>query len=550
VSNSATITNYLQSTMSVTDLATELGKRLLDTAAYIDLNLLSEMKGILERNTDLTRMGSEDIRRFLSYFYISVRNLSRPKGSMRILLNTQSGNVQLPYGTELLTKAGITYRTTSSAVLVTGTEIEVPIEQADYLSTTGIYDRFIQISTDKVDMETVELALNGVPIPRVTTPYNGFIPFYFSGQLFIKVFPGQKTAGYEGSAYTVSYAETLGLNGNIDANSVKGVSGGLRDPLTHQDVEVTIANDSIGTGAFAPTISELRNQLRFWIFSRNTVSKIPSYRSWFLSQAEVGDCLAWGDMEEMRRLGSASTQDGTVRVVLLDKQGLAIPYNDSRIAALDARLDIVRDTGVVQYITPKPCLLHISAKYVSSLDDVALFAYINKILQDAFDIDSLSAAGDSQFNDLDVSALGYQIMQHYSVPVGLEIIPRYFAQAAVNAASPINISPVLPSLDCHPGDTTYEFTTIDAPVTTTKYIEILTSPTLANIIPAAGGASVGTHDYISGVISVPRANLPAYGATGCYFKAYAETLSRAIVKNGGFAQFRTLSSPPVISKVV
>jgi hypothetical protein len=536
--------------MSAVDLATELGKKLVDTAAFIDVNLFSEMKGILERNTDITRMGSEDIRRFLSYFYISVRNYNRPKGTMKITLNSQASNVQLPYGSEIITKAGVTYRTTSSTVLVTGQEMEVPIEQADYLSTTGIYDRFIQIATDKVDLETVELSLNGVPIPRVTTPYNGFIPFYFSGQLFIKVFPGQLTAGYEGSAYTVSYAETLGLNGNIDADSVKSVSGGLRDPLTHQDVEVTMSNASIGTGAFAPTVSELRNQLRFWIFSRNTVSKIPSYRSWFLSQAEVGDCLAWGDMEEMRRLGSASTQDGTVRVVLLDKLGQPIPSDDTRIAALDAKLDIVRDTGVVQYLTPVPCPIHITVKYTSSLDDVALFAFINKSVQDCFDVDTLSQAGDSQFNSLDVSALAYKIMQHYSAPVGLEIIPRYYAQAAVNGVSPVIISPALASLDCHPGDTVYEFATLDPVPVITRYIEVLTSPQIANIIPEAGGASIGTHDYTSGVISIPINKLPSYGSFGAILKAYAETLSRAVVRTGGFAQYRTLAAIPNISKVV
>lgn len=536
--------NYIQEAitrrLSSEELNSEFGRMLLSTAQYTDLQLSLETRGMIERNTDLTRMQPDDMRRFLAYFYVQVRNYVRPKGVIKVTLTSIAPGIPVSSGETVLSRTGTLYRTSSSAMLTTGVPVTIAVEQAEYYSQSGIYDRFIQIDVEKIDLSSIRLFSNNSEIALATTPYDGYIPFYFGSRLYIKIFNGPSTGEIELSAYTVTYATTDGLDGNIGADQFTGFGSIIRNPDTLEPVKYTIENEAIGNGAFPPSTTELRSIQRYWMSTRNTVSKLSDYRYWYRMQPEIGDAVVWSDMEEIEMDPGFTTLTGLIRVALLSKTGVPIIPEDSRIPGIEERLNKVRDVGVTVYREALPSQFYFDVIFNSTGNDNQFVSFANKVISEYFTINGVGTKGESLFDALDVSTILFTLQKHISVPTGLEVITYFYTSLEVLPASPATLITAYQSVGfSRLGDAKYRFLEFDmtgAVTSLTEYTELMTSATLADVITDTA-VVIGTHDYATGVITVTKALLPSSMGT---FEAYSESKSRSLIQVGGFLKYRKL----------
>ena len=532
----AAFKDFMAARFTTDEQATELYKLLLQTGTYTETTVAQEVKALIDRNLDPSKMTEEDVRKFLSFFYIPIRNYVAAYGTASVEILTATGTVTFGPGDELVALGGATYQVISSGIGVSGDTVDLQVKQLAAQSQSGTYGDFISLSLPNLVMESLHLYISGVELEQVTSPRNGYMAFYFDQTLYIKVFLGTDVSHVRGLPYTLVYATCDGLKGNIDADSFSSFSQTKLDinlvPITY-----AITNDAIANGASAPSLGELRDLLRYWLFVRNVLTKPSDYRTWFLTQPEVGDCLAWGDTEEYQ-MGAELDITGKVRICLLSAAGIAV--SGAVQTLLNARIQPYKDVAYLWYVAPTFVSHYFEIKYMGSNNDATFAADVLAELQARYNIDSLREVGLSLFEALDVGLFSKVVSEHITIPRGVEVIPYYYLRSSVssNAAA---YSGALPSpTNLKRGYTYYTYEVLSDDLLTVSsletYTELMTSAASASIIDS-DGYSVGTHNYDTNVISITITPV----AHPQRITVYGEALSRSYLDTGAFTAARLLA---------
>jgi len=535
-----TFGDFLKSRYTADEQATELFQLLYQIGVYNEASVSQEITALIDRNLDPTKMVEEDIRKFLSFFYVPIRNRVAASGPLSVQILSATGTVTFGIGDEVMALGGSTYKLTSSGLGVQGDVVVLQASQSSQQSYSGTYSDYIYFSGDNVIMESIRVYVNGVEISSVTSPRNGFMAFYFGGVVYIKVFLGTDVSQVRNQPFSVTYSICDGLAGNVDANSFSAFSAPKLD-INLKPVTYAITNNAITNGANVPSLGELRDLLRYWLFVRNVLTKPSDYRRWFVTQPEVGDCLAWGDTEEYL-MGAVLDITGKVRVCLLSSTGVAV--SSPTQAVLDARVQPYKDVAYLQYVAPTFVKHYFEVRYTGTNDDALFAGDALAEIQARYSIDTLRANGMSLFDPLDVGLLSKVLSSHITNPTGLEVVPSFYIQDAITATSS-SYSTTLPSpTNLKKGYTKYlyEVLTDDGLTVTSSawYTEIMTSLTSAIIVDSNGTQVVGAgsvHNYGANTITLAIAPV----AHPQRITIFAEALNRSYIDTGSFTSARLLA---------
>lgn len=527
---------YLASRFSAEKKNTEMYRLLSAYGSYTEATLAQEARALIDRNTDPTKMLESDIRKFLSFFFIPVRNYVPASGKVSVKIDEASDAVVFQGGDlEVIADNGTTYQVISSAIAYQGETVELQIRQTRSANFSGVYDEFIVIDSPSIALDSLALIVDGKSIPQVYTPRDGFMAFMFNGKTYIKVFPGPNVPRIRDKPYSLGYLVSDGARGNVDANSFASFSRSIADASLNP-VKLTLTNAKIENGASSPSLGELRDLLRYWLFTRNSLVKTSDYRRWFMIQPEVGDCLVWGDTEEFRRTGALNIT-GKLKVCLLSAAGEVLAPETKLL--LNDRVQAYKDVAYLEYVDPTFVKHFIEVRFVGSLDDARFTSDALYEIQARYDLNTLRENNMSLFDALDVGSLSTTLGRHVSAPNGLEVIPYYYIETDISEGAS-SFATTLPNKDnVKAGFCKYVYEDVDAEgnITDTEtFTELMTSLTQATII-RANGSSVGTHNYTTNTISIT----PPAGTFGSgRMKVFAEAKNRSQLDTGAFAKARKL----------
>jgi len=331
----------------------------------------------------------------------------------------------------------------------------------------------------------------------------------------------------------------------VDANAFSAFSLSVVDNY-NSPVSLELSNAAISNGANTPSVGQLRDYLRLWLFARNTLTKPSDYRFWFLSQPEVGDCLTWGDTEEFYRTGSLSIT-GKLKVCLLSKEGTVL--SASAKAALNTRVQPVKDVTYLEYPDPTFAYHYFKVRYSGALDSAAFEAEVRAELSSRYNLELLRSRNMSLFDPLEVGAFFYVIVNSTNLPRGVEVVPYYYLGVTV-AEGATQIATSFPSPNnLKRGFTRYLYQDLDAQGNVTaeeEFTELLTAADVATIV-RANGSSAGTHNYLTNTITV----LPSGASFGSgILKVYGEARNRSFLDTGAFNRARALGDDGVEFELV
>jgi hypothetical protein len=407
--------------------------KMADVLGYIgsamEVEMIQETKAMVEKNIDITRMGNDELRKYLSYSYLAVRNYSRAKGTLHIFDVSTTTPVTVLAGASVETLSGKRYYITNDILLLNAGAIDVSMEQGQRESLTGIYSGFIQEKVANIDLDSVVLYLNGVAIPQIKNnqPYDGLFACYFDGTLYIKVFSGAVVNSLiptiEGASFVVSFVTCDGQLGNIAENTVKGFTDKIYDG-NGKEVTYSISNGATTNGVDAPPLYEIRTLYTYWFFTKEVITKVSDYKNWFLSQGVVGDGAVYSDMEIWAELGGTKLVTGKVYVCLVSKTVTNLSPSD--ILALDTDLMGIKDVGMVYYFPFRKSKMSFEVRFVSSINNVSFMSWIQSAIINLFSLDYVRNSGGSFFGPFDLNkSLEDQGLADWQTQ-GLNIIPYYF----------------------------------------------------------------------------------------------------------------------------
>jgi hypothetical protein len=407
--------------------------KMADILSYIgsamEVEIIQEAKAMVEKNVDISRMGVEELRKYLSYSYQTIRNYSRAKGSMHIFGISSTTPVTVLSGASVETQSGKRYYITNDVLLLNGGTVDVSIEQGTRNSITGTYSAWISEKVANIDLDSIVLKMNGQIIPPIQNnqPYDGFFVCYFDGVLYIKVFSGivvnSLLTSIDGSSYVVSYVSCDGQQGNIAVNTVKGFTDTIYDG-NGKAVTYSVSNGATTNGVDAPPLYEIRQLWTYWFFTKEVVTKISDYKNWFLSRDVVGDGAVVGDMEIWSELGGIKQVTGKIYACLVSKTLENLSPSD--ILVLDNALMLVKDVGLVYYFPFRKSKMYFEVKYISSNDNISFQSWIQSAVINMFNLDFVRNAGGSLFDAFDMGgSLDDQDIAAWDVQ-GLNIIPYYY----------------------------------------------------------------------------------------------------------------------------
>jgi hypothetical protein len=262
-------------------------------------------------------------------------------------------------------------------------------------------------------------------------PYNGFYAFYYNGTLYIKIFKGPNVI--VSSQYRVTYRVSDGVSGNLGINQFKG----YRDSFSYSDggpVDLRVVNPTPFTGgADAPLFYELVAELRRKFFVTTNVASVPEYRTWFLSQPEVFDCLVESDV--IRSVASGETGISGVVVVYLmgssiDSSGVRRfePFIPAQGSSFISSLNKVRDIAPIEFNSYIPVYNFYVIRYSYADDNSKFNEDAANLVQRVYsDVGLIRALGLSLFEDFDISILFSGLAGLHNV-VGLDIAPFHFRE--------------------------------------------------------------------------------------------------------------------------
>lgn len=517
------------------DRQSEMYNILMQTGISTESAVLQEVRALVDRNTDPSMMNESDTRKFLTFFYVPVRNVVPTSGKITVDILSSTAPVSVGVGSSLLAMGGLTFRTLgSSGVADAGESLEIQVSQSVGGEASGTYDQFIAIDARDVVMDSVKVYLNNRELPKVNSPSNGYMSFYFDSVLYIKIFPGVDVRRIQGQPYGVGYYTSSGRAGNLGANSFSSFSFQLLDD-NGNPVKYVIRNDPLTNGANSPSLAELRDLLRRWLYVRNALTKPSDYKLWFLTQPEVGDCLVWGDTENALMTGTV-TITGMTNICLLGSDGAVVPSPVK--ADLMTRIQPFKDVGYLAFSADPDFIYHYyDVRYLGSEDDGLFSSDVAAAISRTYDLDKQREANKSLFDSVDVGSLVRSLAGSRSRPKGLEIVPYYYWQNVwTNTPAVYNSSLPSPN-NLKKGYTKYRFSTIvNGVVTDTEdYYELMTSANEASIYDETD-TSRGNHNYLTNTLTInPVTTFPAGK-----MEVFAEALNRSYLDTGAFTRVRKL----------
>ncbi len=553
----------------------EIVQNLAMIGANLETDLILQNQAYMQSMLDLTFMDENELRKFLAYFFIEVRNWSRATGFVSMTLTKSTTSVvSVPRGTVLLTKGGDSYLTVSDVILTLNQTLEVPVEQGRRGSVSGIYSDFIEIHEPQIDLSTTEVKINGVSIPKLNkknaylsnyingklksyveedtsievdlksnildelrrvqdsdniSPANGYAQFVFDDVCYIKIFSGQDIPILEGQPFSVNYINTDGFKANANENSIIkfdfSISDGNGTPAT-----ITLSNQPITNGMNAPPKYELLNVWKYWLFVKDSVTKISDYNIFFRTQPEVGDVIVRGDYEKWLYLteGEEVPQNvsGVVSVSLVSKQITKLSQSD--LAIISARLESIKDLSLIKYFDFKEVFYWFLIR-IKGVQDFNLFrsVCIDRISR-YFDITFINDMGGSLFDPLDVSLIQRSISFPDS-PVGFDIIPYIYIQNNITEGQAI-IQLVINS-QLIKRNAFYKFIyEKDGEEVIESFYEEIADRDTSWIYKEGRDKPVGVHNYKSNSIIINGFDEEFMFLHNGVFKAYFETINNSYLE--------------------
>jgi len=525
----------------------------------MELALVSDIQQYQASQIDITQMSSDALRSLLAYFYVVVREFSQAEGTLQFQA-LANAPWTVSSGATLLTASGEVFTQGNSIGGNQGvTEGTISVAQGTTNTVTGTYNGYISVAVAGIDLSTISLQINGQTIlplvvgpTGVVQPIGGFYAFYYSGTLFIKIFPGGNVPAFDGQAYSVTYITCDGETGNVPANSFTGYTTPILSTDGNQ-VQFVLTNSAIANGASSPQNSDLINLLRYWLFVKGTISKPSDYTTWYNLQPQVGDCLIMGDFDLWAAKGyppGGQTVTSKMFASLLDK--VAAPITDPGVTyALDLALAPYRDLGVTDYVSypAVPVYLNLEFRYISVQNIPAFQATATALAQQYFDLTQVRNWGLSLFQDVSTADI-MAGLDRANYPVGLEIVPHYFTSITDVGSGQTNFSffPGLVSIGeisivyTDPGNVVHVVRETLSPGTVT--------PNFNNyaFMDDTGNASatskvVGTHDYGTGLIQITLNSLAVSPWTpGGSFTFDCPALYKGKITAGSVGGYRKLNS--------
>jgi hypothetical protein len=248
-----------------------------------------------------------------------------------------------------------------------------------------------------------------------------------------------------------------GVLGNLGVNQFKGYT----DSFSYSDgkpVEFRVVNpDPFTGGADAPLFYELVAELRRKFFVTTNVASVPEYRTWFLSQPEVFDCLVESDILRSMAYGESAVT-GVVAVYLMgstvDSHGVRRfePFIPAQGSNLMDSLNKVRDIAPITFNSYAPVYNYYLIRYLYA-DDNNRFNEdaVNMVQRLYSDVGLIRALDLSLFDDFDVSILFRGLSGLHNV-VGLDVAPfhvrEYFSVVDdVDTNRPVFVHVIYESVD-------------------------------------------------------------------------------------------------------
>jgi hypothetical protein len=517
------------------DRLSEMYSILLQTGVYTEASLLQEVQALVDRNTDPSMMNESDTRKFLTFFYVPVRNVIPASGKITVDILSSTAPVSVGPDQYLTAVGGLPFRTLgSSGVADAGESLEINVSQSESGENSGTYNQFIVFDADNVVMESIQVYLGSSEVPRVNAPSNGYMAFFFNRKIYIKIFPGVDIRVIQGQPYSVGYTYSQGAAGNLKEGAFSSFNFPLQD-TNGNPVKYSIRNDPFTNGANAPSLAELRDLLRRWLYVRNVLTKPSDYKLWFLTQPEVGDCLVWGDTENALMTGVV-TITGLTNVCLLGSDAQVVPAPVK--ADLMSRIQPFKDVGYLAFSADPSFIYHYyEVKYLGSEDDGRFATDVAAAITWTYDLSKQREANRSLFDSVDVGGLLRTLTGSRSRPKGLEIIPYYYKQATLAAGATLYTTTLPSPNNLKKGYTKYRFSTIVGGVVTDTedYYELMTSGSVATIYDSTD-TSRGTHNYQTNTLTINPATTFPDGK----MEVFAEALNRSYLDTGAFTRVRKL----------
>ena len=233
-------------------------------------------------------------------------------------------------------------------------------------------------------------------------PKNGYFAYYHNNYLYIKIFSGSEISDPNGQNYEVSYIQSDGIQGQINANTLSFVQS--YEDINETPVILEVSNTVSSPAANQPSTGKLGLYLKQRLYSSINVSSIPEYINWFNAQPEVGDCLVLSDYERYIRNGKRSLDiTGVVNVYLVGIDGN--PLSDEVKNELLERIEPYKDIAVLQISEFTEVYQYLEFNYTSATNESAFEQFLQSVGSQYYDINYLQSKNSSLFDDLDLASI-------------------------------------------------------------------------------------------------------------------------------------------------
>lgn len=247
-------------------------------------------------------------------------------------------------------------------------------------------------------------------------PANGYFAYYFGGYLFIKIFGGSEITDPEGQRYEISYIQSDGVQGEVEANTLSYIS--TYEDYDENTVTLNVSNTRSTAAVNQPSRGKLGIYLKQRLYTSINVASVPEYTMWFKAQPEVGDCMVLSDYERYVRSGGNNggllniTQ--IVDVYLVDPNGN--PLSDATKEMLLDRLEPYKDIAFVQISEFTPIEQYLIFEYTTTNSQESFEQYVKSKAGQYYNLSYLQSTNSSLFSDLDLASIvkDIQINSPYS----------------------------------------------------------------------------------------------------------------------------------------
>ncbi len=423
----------------------ELVKIVSQIGVNMEASIISDFTSIALRSTELIHFSEPRLRSWLAFFLQEVPNYRSSKGVAYIKIESATSSVSIPEGKILSTKNGIDFTQTNTLFLNEGESSVVTLRQGKSAESSGIYSENILVPVSNIDISDIKIYLNEKEIFKVKNsigdsknqnsiiPHDGFWAFFENNQLVVKIYKGENTPDPEDQKYCIVYWVCDGLNGNTPRNTIESYRDTLYDSL-NKEVIYSLTNLPIINGASAPKKLDLVYLLRKTFYASTSISSVPEYLQWFLTQPEVGDCKVESDYTKWIKTGENEVPEitGVVDVYLASPEGDLLTPSD--LVSLKKNLEEVKDIALVRFKTFETIYHYFNFIYYSSSNEENFEKAVTSTFQNFYDVLYNKEEGLSNFEPLNLDLIVDKIPKIYSA-TGVTIEGFYYKEEFVREES-------------------------------------------------------------------------------------------------------------------